>query len=47
MSQHGSEGVSTQSKLHNCPKHLIKFLAQALELNSLEKLNLQSIFGDI
>lgn len=36
-----------QSKLHNCPKHLVKFLAQALDLNRLDKLDYREAFGEI
>lgn len=38
---------SMQSKLHNCPKHLVKFLAQALDLNRLDKLDYRESFGEI
>jgi hypothetical protein len=38
------ETNSGQSKLHNCPKHLVKFLAQALDLNRLERLDYATVF---
>lgn len=41
------EGHSGQSKLHNCPKHLVKFLAQALDLNRLDRLDYASTFDDL
>jgi hypothetical protein len=39
------ESHSRQSKLHNCPKHLVKFLAQALDLVHLDKLDFDKVFG--
>lgn len=41
------ESRSLQSKLHNCPKHLVKFLAQALDLAHLDRFNFEEVFGQV
>jgi hypothetical protein len=42
---HDGELQPLQSKLHNCPKHLVKFLAQALDLTHLDKLDCSMVFA--